>query len=34
MTKHLLFTGISLLSYGYKTGRELGWYVNRRLQRP
>jgi hypothetical protein len=33
MTKHLLTTGVSLLAYGYRTGRDLHWFVHRRLQR-
>ena len=33
MSKHLFLTGLSLASYGYKAGRDLGWYVARRLQR-
>ena len=31
MTKHLLLTGASLLAVGYKTGRDIHWYVARRL---
>jgi hypothetical protein len=34
MTKHLFLTGISLASVGYRTGRDLRWYVARRLTRP
>ena len=33
MTKQLLLTGVSLFSYGYRTGRDLRWYVRRRLER-
>ena len=31
MTKHLFLTGASLLAAGYKTGRDIQWYVARRL---
>jgi hypothetical protein len=31
MTKHLFLTGASLVAVGYKTGRDLHWYVARRL---
>ena len=31
MTKHLFQTGASLLAVGYKTGRDIHWYVARRL---
>jgi hypothetical protein len=34
MTKQLFLTGITLLAYGYKTSRDVRWYVSRRLQRP
>jgi hypothetical protein len=34
MSKHLLRTGVSLLAYSYRTGRDLHWYVQRRLARP
>ena len=34
MTKHFLYTGLTVLSYGYKTTRDLRWYVARRLQHP
>jgi hypothetical protein len=34
MTKQLLMTGASVLAYGYRTGRDVHWYVFRRLQRP
>ncbi len=34
MTKQLVHTGISLVSYGYKAGRDLRWFVAWRLQRP
>ena len=33
MTKHLFHAGISLLAYGYRTSRDVGWYVSRRLER-
>jgi hypothetical protein len=33
MTKHVLRTGISLIAYGYRTGRDLHWYVFRRPAR-
>jgi hypothetical protein len=33
MTKHILITGASVVSYGYRTGRDVRWYVLRRLQR-
>jgi hypothetical protein len=33
MAKHFFHTGLSVLSYGYKTGRDLRWYVRRRLER-
>jgi hypothetical protein len=33
MTKHLLRAGLALAFHGYKTGRDLGWYLSRRLQR-
>ena len=31
MTKHLLLTGASLLRHGYRTGRDVHWYITRRL---
>jgi hypothetical protein len=31
MTKHLLLTGASLLAVGYRAGRDVQWYVTRRL---
>ena len=34
MGKHLLLTGASLLVFGYKRGRNVSWYLNRRLTRP
>jgi hypothetical protein len=34
MTRQLFLTGVSLLTYGYKTSRDVRWYVFRRLQRP
>ena len=34
MTKHFLLTGVSFLAFGYKRSRNVGWYVNRRLNRP
>jgi hypothetical protein len=33
MTRHLLFTGISVLTFGYKTSRDVRWFVRRRLER-
>jgi hypothetical protein len=33
MTKHILLTSASLVSYGYRTGRDVRWYLFRRLQR-
>jgi len=33
VTKYLVHTGIGVLSYGYKTGRDLRWYLHRRLER-
>jgi hypothetical protein len=33
MTKQLFLTGVSLFSYGYRTGRDVRWYVRRRLDR-
>jgi hypothetical protein len=33
VTKHFVHTGISVLSYGYKAGRDLRWYLRRRLER-
>jgi len=34
MTRHLLRTGVIVLSAGYRTGRDLHWIVQRRLNRP
>jgi hypothetical protein len=34
MTRHLFLTGVTLLAYGFRTGRDFHWYVARRLQRP
>ena len=31
MTKHFFLTGASLLAVGYRAGRDLQWYVARRL---
>jgi hypothetical protein len=33
MTKQLLLTSVSLVSVGYRTSRDLRWYVSRRLHR-
>jgi hypothetical protein len=33
MTKHIVLTGFSLLAYGFRTGRDVHWLVQRRLQR-
>jgi len=31
VVKQLLLTGALLVSVGYKTGKDLGWYASRRL---
>lgn len=31
VTKHLLLTGVLLVSVGFKAGKDLGWYATRRL---
>ena len=33
MTKQIFLTSVSLLSYGYRTSRDVRWYVRRRLER-
>jgi hypothetical protein len=33
MTKHLTQAGFGVLAFGYRTSRNLGWYLNRRLAR-
>ncbi len=34
MTKQLFLTGVSLVSYGYRAGRDVRWYLRRRFDRP
>jgi hypothetical protein len=33
MTRSLLFSGVTVLTFGLSRGKTVGWYVHRRLHR-